>query len=409
MSIEIIDSEEAREQRRNTRRIGTDPVPASEAEDFSPAAREKIRELVEARDVAIFERNQAQKSTALMVPPVAELVPVMTIDNLKARETFIDATIHEFFDDGVHYGVAFPGSKDLMLYKAGAEWFGSAFGVRPDYAQLDGTVDREAGFVWYRYRCDLILVGTGQIVGSAVGQCSSDEDKYKYRIGAYVCPSCGLETIRKGSAKFGGGWYCNRKEGGCGAKYDSNAAEILHQPKPGRVLNPEVLGLSHTIDAMAQKRAFVMAIRTAFGLTCKFKFYEDVEEPPDDDTPPPALPARRPDRKAAPAAPAPKPDIPAASETVADFPDLNGSDLISARNLDGLKAWIVQTTGAKNEDHAAQRLLAALTEHAQNVMAENGEAPPTIEALKLTWGDVYGKVSVETAQAAVREHMAAKV
>jgi hypothetical protein len=33
------------------------------------------------------------------------------------------------------------------------------------------------------------------------------------------CPKCGVDAIRRGRDDWGGGWYCWRKAGGCGAKW----------------------------------------------------------------------------------------------------------------------------------------------------------------------------------------------
>jgi phage recombination protein Bet len=34
-----------------------------------------------------------------------------------------------------------------------------------------------------------------------------------------LCPKCGVDAIRRGRDDWGGGWYCWRKAGGCGAKW----------------------------------------------------------------------------------------------------------------------------------------------------------------------------------------------
>jgi hypothetical protein len=49
------------------------------------------------------------------------------------------------------------------------------------------------------------------------------------------------------------------------------------------VLNTEVAGLAHTISAMAQKRAFVLALRGAFGLSAYIKYFEGIDDVGDDD------------------------------------------------------------------------------------------------------------------------------
>jgi len=234
-------------------------------------------EIVELR-ARLREMEDREQSRALVpVEHIASAAPVLTLDALRERQKFLESVVFGFFKKGIHYGEPFPNSKDTMLYKMGAEWIASSFGCRPDYDPLDQVVERGAApFVHYRYRCNLRSIHTDQIVGSAVGQCNSEEDKYKYRAANYKCPSCGKEAIM---ASKWGGWYCNAKKDGCGTKYPKGEASIENQPTPGRTLNTEVVGLAHTIDAIAQKRAFVLAVREAFGLSSIFKYFESLDEP----------------------------------------------------------------------------------------------------------------------------------
>lgn len=39
-----------------------------------------------------------------------------------------------------------------------------------------------------------------------------------------TCPDCGASAIIKGKAEFGGGYLCWKKEGGCGAKFQTDPA-----------------------------------------------------------------------------------------------------------------------------------------------------------------------------------------
>lgn len=263
------------------RRIEDRP-PAEQSERMAQTDR---IELIELRNQVKALVEAQSKAVVTVEAPIDQAAPVMSIEMLRDRDEFIQSVINNFFRKGIHIGEPFPGAKKdgkpiLMLYKAGAEWFGSAFGVRPNYIPLDEIVETgEMPRVFYRYRCDLVSIRTGQIVGQAEGLCSSEETKYKYRIQNYKCPSCGEETIMRSRKEWGGGWYCNKNKGGCGAKYEKGEATIENQPEPGRVLNTEVLDQAHTIMAMAQKRAYVLALRAAFGLDAYIQFYEGVEEP----------------------------------------------------------------------------------------------------------------------------------
>ncbi|KKM07766.1 hypothetical protein LCGC14_1730650 [marine sediment metagenome] len=53
-----------------------------------------------------------------------------------------------------------------------------------------------------------------------------------------LCPECGQPTIIKGKEEWGGGWVCWKKEGGCGAKFDSDPSA---QSPPDEAYDPPTL------------------------------------------------------------------------------------------------------------------------------------------------------------------------
>lgn len=52
-----------------------------------------------------------------------------------------------------------------------------------------------------------------------------------------LCPKCGKPAVIKGLEKYGGGWLCHKKRGGCGAKWTHEPAEtktpVTPSPEPG--------------------------------------------------------------------------------------------------------------------------------------------------------------------------------
>jgi len=78
---------------------------------------------------------------------------------------------------GVHYGVI-PGTKKPSLYKAGAEVLCATFRIADKYEIEDLTVD---GMARFRVRCIGIHQTTGVVLGEGMGECSSHEEKYKWR------------------------------------------------------------------------------------------------------------------------------------------------------------------------------------------------------------------------------------
>ena len=82
---------------------------------------------------------------------------------------------------GVHYGVI-PGTKKPSLYKAGAEVLCATFRIADKYEVDDLSMD---GMARFRVRCIGTHQPTGLVLGEGMGECSSHEEKYKWR--AAVC------------------------------------------------------------------------------------------------------------------------------------------------------------------------------------------------------------------------------
>jgi hypothetical protein len=156
--------------------------------------------------------------------------------------------------------------------------------VRPDWHELLVIEDFEHSLFAYRIRCDLLAIGSGQILGSGEGSCNSKEDKYAYRNAKQTCPDCGQETIIKGRAEYGGGWLCWKQKGGCGAKFKAEDERITSQVL-GKVPNENIWDLHNTILKMAEKRAMMAAVITLAGIAGTFEAMEE-EEDGNGDAPP---------------------------------------------------------------------------------------------------------------------------
>lgn len=173
----------------------------------------------------------------------------------------------------VHFGEPYPGSKKETLLKPGAEWLQRQFGMRPRFTGLDERVepnfdDLAKSWVMFRYRCEMIDIETGQVVGEAIGSCNSLEDKYHWRNGSLQCPHCGKETLMI-SKRNPNAWWCNTYRGGCGNEYSKTDPAIAGQDT-SKTIHPNPLDLLNTIDKMAQKRAMVSAVLNATGASAYF-------------------------------------------------------------------------------------------------------------------------------------------
>lgn len=94
-------------------------------------------------------------------------------DHVNRVQEVMRAVMHK----DTHYGIV-PGSKKPSLYKPGAEVLCAAFRVAPSYRIEDLS---DADCVRYRVTC----IGTHQttltVLGEGIGECSSNEEKYKWR------------------------------------------------------------------------------------------------------------------------------------------------------------------------------------------------------------------------------------
>ena len=54
-----------------------------------------------------------------------------------------------------------------------------------------------------------------------------------------VCPNCGKDAIRKGAEQYGGGWFCSKTRGGCGAKFPVWPSSVPESPAPPAPAVPE--------------------------------------------------------------------------------------------------------------------------------------------------------------------------
>jgi hypothetical protein len=79
--------------------------------------------------------------------------------------------------EGVHYG-KIPGTPKPTLYKAGAEVLCATFRIAPSYRIEDLSTD---DYIRYRVACVGTHQTSGAVLGEGMGECSSNEEKYKWR------------------------------------------------------------------------------------------------------------------------------------------------------------------------------------------------------------------------------------
>jgi len=181
----------------------------------------------------------------------------MTAQEVGASKALIQRVMAAVMKKDVHYGVI-PGTKKPTLYKPGSEAILSTFriAVIPEIQDLS-TGDE------IRYR--ILAKGTtpdGIIVGCGVGECSTNEEKYKWR--SAVCDEEFDETPE------------DRRRNKWGMKWNDKT----RRKEKGKIqqVRTEPADLANTVLKMAKKRAQIDLTLTATGASDVFD--QDIEDLP---------------------------------------------------------------------------------------------------------------------------------
>lgn len=176
-----------------------------------------------------------------------------TTEEVKQHVGLIQSVMKSVMKPETHYGVI-PGCNQPTLYKAGSEVLLTTFmiGTRVDVEDLS-TGD------CYRYRVKVIGFHqpTGRIMGEGVGECSTDETKYKWKC-------CYIEE------EFNDTQETRRKYSYYKAQNGTVYKNMLIRTEPA--------DLSNTVLKMAKKRAQIDFTLTALGASDIFT--QDIEDLP---------------------------------------------------------------------------------------------------------------------------------
>lgn len=176
-------------------------------------------------------------SKVVAVQERRELAPLTAMALLERRE-LVTRVIDEVMVEGVHYG-QIPGTPELSLLKEGAEVLLSTFNIAVEPTVTDLCTNLEVRF---QVECRGIHMGTGGYVGSGIGVCSSNEEKYRWR-------------KARGNAEYEAADLNARR-----IKYGRSRGGQEFQDKQVRQSPWDVF---HTIMSMAKKRAMVDLAKTS--------------------------------------------------------------------------------------------------------------------------------------------------
>jgi hypothetical protein len=179
----------------------------------------------------------------------------LSSSDVVARMTRILEIQQAVMKEGVHYG-KIPGTPKPTLYKPGAEKLLVAFQIAASPCHIDdlSTCD-EAKF---RVRVQAVSQVSGVVLGEAMGECSSNEEKYRWRK-----PVCDEEWDETPEDLRRAKWMKGRD----GAK-----------PYRIKQIRTAPADVSNTILQMASKRALIPVTRLV--LACSDIFDQDLEDMP---------------------------------------------------------------------------------------------------------------------------------
>lgn len=173
----------------------------------------------------------------------------MTAMGVVAQVRLIAEVMKSVMKDGTHYGVI-PGCQKPSLWKPGAEKLLVTFRIATESVVEDLSTHDEAR---YRVTRKATAISNGAFLGSASGECSSNEEKYKWR--GIVCAAEYEATPEdRRREKF-------KRDGGSFKQVRTNHADV-----------------ANTILKMADKRAYVaLALQTT---AASDLFTQDLEDLP---------------------------------------------------------------------------------------------------------------------------------
>lgn len=178
----------------------------------------------------------------------------LTAVEIRANVNLIQEVMKSVMKKDVHYGVI-PGTQKPTLYKAGSEKILATFRIAVD---LDVEDLSRSDCFRYRVKARGVLP-SGEIVGCGIGECSTDEEKYKWR--GVVCPA-EWEATPEDRKRIKYVRVSNYNKEGMTQQIRTNPAD-----------------LANTVLKMAKKRAQIDLTLTATGASDVFD--QDIEDLPE--------------------------------------------------------------------------------------------------------------------------------
>ena len=223
--------------------------------------------------LAIIEQDQSLAEVDQHLSAELRLAPAFTVEAAVEHQQQLQQIVGRLLVpctdmrnfDGADYGLL-PGTYTRALFQPGAEKLALFFGLEVDLSRQQATEDWDKGFFFYRYKA--IVRRKGHEMCNIERSCHTREDKY-----AWVW----VETSKPGNKdleeqmkaeKIGRNRKATKWENG-----RKTEAWVWQERRP----NPDTFSLQFVVEAMAQKRAYVAAVKKALGATGFFSREVDQE------------------------------------------------------------------------------------------------------------------------------------
>jgi len=170
----------------------------------------------------------------------------LTAADVRHRVNIIQEVMKSVMKKDVHYGII-PGCKKPSLYKPGSEVLLATFQIAPSIHVTDMSTE---DCIRYQVRVVGTHAPSGMVVGEGIGECSSNEEKYKWR------------------KAYDDEWNATPE----------NRRRVKYGKYKDKQVRTEPADVANTILKMAKKRAQVDMTLTATGASDCFE--QDVEDLP---------------------------------------------------------------------------------------------------------------------------------
>lgn len=222
-------------------------------------------------DLAVIESQEIQAPESISTD--VYLAPALSVKAAVERQIYLQHVVSKMLVpytkdsksfDGADYGVL-PGTSTRTLFQPGAEKLAMFFGLQVDLSRQQATEDWDKGFFFYRYKATVYY--KKQEVCNIERSCHTREDKYAWVWVESLKPPKDVEDQMK-AEKTGRNRQVTKWEGGRSSK-----VWVWQERRP----NPDTYSLQFVVEAMAQKRAYVAAVKKALGATGFFAKEIDAE------------------------------------------------------------------------------------------------------------------------------------